>query len=84
MKVVMLARQVDEARDHAVLAGLALSDVIIPGSERNLVGLRLTGDDLIVEFPSFVAHPREQQIRETLERILAMCKSRPPWERLGR
>jgi hypothetical protein len=82
MKVVMLTKFPQEGQEHARLAGLAMSDVIIPGSERNLMGLRLTDDDLIVEFPSFVGHAREHEIRDSLRRTLAICKSRPPWERI--
>lgn len=83
MKVIMLTRLPDEAREHARLAGLAMSDVIIPGSERNLMGLTLSSSDLIVEFPSFGAHPREQAIRETLRRSLLMTKASPPWHKVG-
>lgn len=84
MKVVMLTRFPKEGEEHARLAGLALSDVIIPGSEVHLHGLRLTSDDLIVEFPSFEAHPRREQMVKSLRKTLSMCKAEPPWERVGR
>lgn len=80
----MLTHSPDEAHAHAKLAGLAMHDVVIPANSNVLHGLRLSDDDLIIEFPSFEEHPRKVAIRQSLHTIMAMCKAKPPWERVGR
>jgi len=85
MIVVMLTRRHDEAVAHARLAGLAMRDVLVPGSDNQVLrGLRLTDADLIVEFPSFDHHPHRDDIRAELFVVLARSRANPPWERLGR
>lgn len=79
----MLTRDPKEAEAHARLAELALHDVVIPQTAAFIHGLRLTDDDLIVEFPSFAGHPQEVGIRQGLQVVMRMCNCNPPWERLG-
>lgn len=68
MIVVLLAGRLEEARDYAVLTGVAKADVVLPGRENpgRLTGLRLEDGDLIVEFSSFVGHPHEERFRADL------------------
>jgi hypothetical protein len=82
MKVVMLTRNVDEGEAFAKLAGMAMHDVVIPQTASFVHGLRLTSDDLIIEFPSFVGHPHETGIRQSIHTVLRMCKADPPWQRI--
>jgi hypothetical protein len=86
VKVVILAGTVDEARSLAKLAGLAMADVTIARSVYGVDGLRLTSDDLILEFPSWqdVPESRRKGIERNLQRSSKKSKQPVPWERIGR
>lgn len=86
MKVVILAGTADEARSLAKLAGLAMADVTIARTVRGVDGLRLTADDLILEFPSWQDMPEANRkgIERNLERSSKKSKQVVPWEKIGR
>lgn len=84
MKVVILARTVREAKQYARDAKLAPRDTITVGSCRALEGLRLSDEDLIVQFPTFAFRRDADDITDVLLRSITFGKTAPRWERIGK
>ena len=82
MIVVILTGTAHEGEEYRKVANLASADVIIPRTSRALDGLRLTDADLIVEFPSFEAHPQHDEVYAVLRRCLKKTRATTPWERI--
>ena len=88
MKIVLLVGSLDEGKAMVRLAGLAMSDVVIPRSGQFVHGLTFAEDDLILQFPSWPEVPMAQRNEVEHHLRLALASSRVadvvPWVRLGR
>lgn len=84
MIVVLLAGTVAEAVQYAKDAGLARKNTITAGSPQVLEGLRLADEDLIVQFPTFMARRDSSDIIDVLLQGITLGGTKPRWERVGK
>lgn len=87
VRTFLLCSTLNEARDYARAADLTPRDsfLVSPRSLQALDGVRVTEDDLIIEFPGFRDHPDAWRIIEMIKRSAAKSPGAgPDWRAVGK